>query len=259
MESSGSSPLPPTWPHGNNHFNGHIKNELGVFGGHFDDRHFLLDIPLPKKAAAPDAYNFRDGDFKRPVWVNPHMPYLLLLPRYNTFYAPLFDYLDVNKHNVPVEPLNVVAPGELEHRVRWGLKKDLIDRWLHLESFLCLTLRVMIDLYGGRIAEGVYGFLSPISYCYTERNANSRSAAVQIALRSRDAFLPLMAQITLMFILLDARNPKHWRDRLQGRTQLHWQWMMDLECSAVGDMAIDHLGGNIDLTLAKKHADYYLP
>ncbi|KAJ7736278.1 hypothetical protein B0H16DRAFT_1730865 [Mycena metata] len=234
-------------------------NKMGVFGVHFGDPHFLLNIPKPENATAPDAYSFRKGDFKRPLWINPHSPYLLLLPRDNAFHGPLFDCLNVDKHNVPVEPLNIVAPGEFDHRVRWGLKKDLIDRWLHLESFLRLTLRVMIDLYGGRIAEGVYGSLSPISYCYTKRNADSRSAAVKIALRSRDAFLPLMAQITLMFILLDARDPKHWRDRLQGRTQLHWQWMTDLKRSAVGDMSIDRLGGIIDLTLAKEHADHYLP
>ncbi|KAJ7696665.1 hypothetical protein B0H16DRAFT_1750252 [Mycena metata] len=120
-----------------------------------------------------------------------------------------------------------------------------------------MTLRVMIDLYGGRIAEGVYGFLSPISYRYTERNARSRSAAIEIALRSRDVFLLLMAQIILMFILLDARDPKHWRDQLQGRTKLHWQWMTDLERSAVGDMFIDCLGGIIDLTLAKRHANHF--
>ncbi|KAJ7020524.1 hypothetical protein C8F04DRAFT_1274998 [Mycena alexandri] len=259
MESSGSSPLVPISLHGKKHFDGHMVNKMGVFGVHFGDPYFLLNIPEPKNATAPDAYSFRKGDFKRPLWINPHLPYLLLLPKDNAFHGPLFDCLDVDKHNVPVEALNVVAPGELYHRVRWGLKKDLIDRWLHLESFLRLTLRVMIDLYGGRIAEGVYGFLSPISYRYTERNADSRSAAVQIALRSRDAFLPLMAQITLMFILLDACDPKHWRDRLQGRTRLHWQWMTDLERSAIGDMSIDRLGGIIDLTLAKKHADHYLP
>ncbi|KAJ7731656.1 hypothetical protein B0H16DRAFT_1733224 [Mycena metata] len=232
---------------------------MGVFGVHFGDPRFLLEIPGPEHATAPDAYSFRKGDFKRPLWINPHLPYLLLLPRDNAFHGPLFHCLNVDKHNVPVEKLNVVAPGSFDYDIRWGLTKDLIDKWLHLESLLRMTLRVMIDLYGGCIAEGVYGFLSPISYCYTERNARSRSAAVEIALRSRDAFLPLMAQITLMFILLDARDPNHWRDRLQGRTKLHWHWMTDLECSAVGDMFIDRLGGIIDLTLAKKHADHYLP
>ncbi|KAJ7744350.1 hypothetical protein B0H16DRAFT_1727293 [Mycena metata] len=260
MESSGSSPLPPTFPYGKKHFDGHIENNMGVFGVHFGDPRFLLDIPRPEHAATPDVDNFRHGDFKRPVWINPHMPYLLLLPRYNPFYAPLFDCLDVDKHNVPVEQLNVVAPREFDSQVRWGLKKDLIDKWLHLESLLRMTLQIMVELYGGRIAERVYGFLSPISYRYTERNARSRSTTVDIALRLRNAFLPLIAQILLMFILLDALDRDHWRARLQGKLpKLHPQWITDLGASATGDMSIDRLGGIIDLTLAKKHADHYLP
>ncbi|KAJ7123792.1 hypothetical protein C8R43DRAFT_1135844 [Mycena crocata] len=232
---------------------------MGVFGAHFGDPRFLLDIPSPEKAAAPDGHRFQIGDFGCPLWINPKFPYLVLLPRYNPFYGPLFSCLNVTKKNLPIEEVITVPLGETSPQVRWGLDQTLIDRWLRLESLLRLTLRSMMDLYGGRAALGVYTFLNPISYRYTERNALSRSSAVDIALRSRDAFLPLMAKLTLMIILLDASNRDDWRDKLLGQTKLHWQWLVDLEHSAVGDFHIDRMGGIIDLTLSKSHPDQHLP
>jgi hypothetical protein len=232
---------------------------MGVFGVHFGDPRFLLGIPSPEEAAAPDGYNFQMRDFRRPLWVNPKFPYLVLLPRYNPFYGPLFSCLNVTKKNLPIEEVTTVPLGDKYPRARWGLEQTLIDRWLHLESLLRLTLRTMMDFHGGRAAVGVYTFLNPISYRYTERNALSRSSAVDIALRSRDAFLPLMAKLTLMFILLDASDGDDWRDRLLRQTKLHWQWLVDLELSAVGDFTIDRMGGIINLTLSKSHPDEHLP
>ncbi|KAJ6512355.1 hypothetical protein DFH09DRAFT_1333337 [Mycena vulgaris] len=49
------------------------------------------------------------------------------------------------------------------------------------------------------------------------------------------------------------------RARLQERTKLHWQWIPNLELSAVEDVTIDRLGGIIDLTLSKSHPDHHLP
>ncbi|KAK6988358.1 hypothetical protein R3P38DRAFT_3332056 [Favolaschia claudopus] len=246
MESSITSGL-PTFP------------VLGIFGVHYGDPRFLLDIPLPSEAAAPDGYRFNNEDFRRPLWLDPKFPYLVLLPRFSPFYGPLFSRLNVNEKTVPIVEVTVPGSSFKQFDVRWGLEQKLVDSWLYLESLPRLTLRTMMDLYGSRPAEAVYTFLSPINYCYTERNATSRSNAVKIALRSRDAFLPLMAEITLMFILLDARDIKDWRGRLKDHTKLNWQWIVDLEQSAVGNMTIDRMGGLMDLTLAKTHLDHHLP
>ncbi|KAF8200487.1 hypothetical protein K438DRAFT_653774 [Mycena galopus ATCC 62051] len=262
MESPRPSPSPllsPSFPQGVEYFDGHIENGQGVFGVHFGDPLFLLDIPHPKEATAPDGYNFRMGDFRRPLWINPIYPYLLLLPRSNPFYGPLFSCLNVTSKNVPIEEVVTMVVGEKHPRHRWGLPQTLIDRWLHLESLLRLTLWSMMDLHGGRAAEGVYTFLNPIFYRYTERNASSPSNTIEIAMRSRDAFLPLMAHITLMFLVLDAHDPDDWRAKLHATTKLHWQWMAELEHSAVGDFSIDRLGGIIDLTQSKSHLEHRLP
>ncbi|KAF7372585.1 hypothetical protein MVEN_00121300 [Mycena venus] len=232
---------------------------MGVFGVHFGNPRFLLGIPSPEEAAAPDGYKFQVEDFRRPLWINPKFPYLVLLPRFNPFYGPLFSCLNVTGKNLPLEEVITIPLGEKEPRVRWGLKQTFIDRWLHLESLLRLTLRRMTDLYGGPAAIGVYTFLNPISYRYTKRNASSRSSAIDIALCSRDAFLPMMAKITLMFILLDARDTGDWRARMLQQTKLHCQWLVDLEHSAVGDFTIDRMRGIIDLTRSKSHPDEHLP
>ncbi|KAK6974229.1 hypothetical protein R3P38DRAFT_3335867 [Favolaschia claudopus] len=236
-----------------------LPNKLGVFGVHYGDPSFLLDIPPPSKATAPDGYKFNDGDFRRPLWIDPKFPYLVLLPRFSPFNGPLFSRLNVNEKTVPIVEVTVPGSSFGQFNIRWGLDQKVVDSWLYLESLLRLTLRTMMDLYGSRPGEAVYTFLSPISYCYTERNATSHSNAVKIALRSRDAFLPLMAEITVMFILLDARDTQDWRRRLMNRTKLNWQWIVDLEQSAVGNMHIDWLGGIMDLTLRKTHMDHHLP
>ncbi|KAJ7450349.1 hypothetical protein FB451DRAFT_1410342 [Mycena latifolia] len=260
MEFSQSSlALSRTFPDGDKYLDGHIRNRMGVFGVHFGDPYVLLDIPSPEEATAPDRYKFRMGDFRRPLWINPKFPYLLLLPRYNAFYGPLFSCLNVTQKNLPIMEVKHWIRGDPTPQIRWGLEQALIDRWLHLESLLRLTLETMMDLHGGHAAEGVYTFLFPICFRYTERRASSPASAVKIALRSRDAFLPLMAKITLMFILLDAHDCSDWRARLQQSTKLHWQWLVDLEHSAVGDMTIDRLGGIIDLTLSKSHPNHHLP
>ncbi|KAJ6451721.1 hypothetical protein C8R47DRAFT_1229726 [Mycena vitilis] len=252
---------------GAHHFDGHIQNRMGVFGVHYGDPDFLLDIPSPEKAAAPDGYNFDAEDFRCPRWVNPKFPYLVLLPKYNPFHGPLFSCLNVTKKNLPIEQVAVVPLGDKCPQTRWGLVQSLIDRWVNLESLLRLTLRTMMGIYGGPAATGVYTFLSPICYRYTERYASSYPSAVDIALRSRDAFLPMMAKITLMIILLDAQAkqalaslpPDDWRTRLVKLTKLPWQWLDDLEHSAVGDFTIDRMGGLIDLTLSKTHPNHQLP
>ncbi|KAJ6476555.1 hypothetical protein DFH09DRAFT_1108854 [Mycena vulgaris] len=232
---------------GAEHFHGHIENYLGVFGVHYGDPKFLLHIPRPENAVSPEGYKFRKGDFSRPLWINPHHPYLLLLLRFNPFYGPLFSCLNVTKNNVPIEELeilNVLHQGMFEQQKRWGLAKSLIDQWLRLEGLLRLTLGHMLKLHKGGAGEGVRGFLGPINFRYTERNATLYSKAVDIALYSRDVFLPLMAQITLMFLLLNAHHPGDWRVLLRQKTQLHPQWMVDLELSAVGDFTIDRVGAS---------------
>ncbi|KAK6966508.1 hypothetical protein R3P38DRAFT_3337916 [Favolaschia claudopus] len=200
-------------------------NHLGIFGVHYGDPSFLLDIPPPRKATAPDGYRFNDGDFKRPLWIDPKFPYLVLLPRFNPFYGPLFSRLNLNEKTVPIVEVSVPGSSFGQFSSRWGLEQKIVDSWLFLESLLRLTLRTMMGLYGSRPAEAVYTFLSPISYCYTERNATSHSNAVKIALRSRDAA------------------------RLSDQTKLHRQWIVDLEQSAVGNMNIDR----------KQHLDHHLP
>ena len=246
-------------------FDGFFRDSQGIFGVHYGDPDFLLDIPKPEEAPAPESPKFGRDDFHRPTWINPHHPYLLLLPRRNPFYGPIFSCLDVTPRSLPVERTDrwFFTGHELEmaSEERWGLQQSLVDRWLQLESILYLTLNKMINFYvrDGLIAEGVYSFNLPTTHGYTQRNSYTRAQAVATAMRSRDAFLPLMSMITMMFILLDATDTGDWRAALQRATMMPWQWMDDLEASAAGNMDIERMGGIIDLTLTKKHPQHLLP
>ncbi|KAJ6627300.1 hypothetical protein B0H10DRAFT_1941425 [Mycena sp. CBHHK59/15] len=92
----------PTLPQGNHPFYGHMRQGQAIFGVHYGDPQFMLNIPKPVNAPSPHPASV-DGEFLRPTWVSPTMSYLILLPHFNPFYGPLFKCLNYTKETRPVQ------------------------------------------------------------------------------------------------------------------------------------------------------------
>ncbi|KAJ7057427.1 hypothetical protein C8F01DRAFT_332019 [Mycena amicta] len=247
----------PTFPNVS-FFDGHIRNHMGIFGVHYGDPDFLLNIPRPQDALPPPNgyHKLKQGDLDHPLWLNHQFAYLCLLPRSNPFRGPIFECLDVKMWKLPIERC---LPSFHSEEERFGLAQATIDRWWRLESLLRMMLDKMTGFYTGEMPKGLTHFTYPLLYGYKQRNAYTEQQARKSAIRSRDAFLPLMARITLMYILLDATDSGDWRAALQRSTRLPWQWFDDMEASAVGNLNIDRMGGIFDLTLVRSDPYQYLP
>jgi hypothetical protein len=72
-----------------------------------------------------------------------------------------------------------------------------------------------------------------------------------IAAQSRNAFVPLMATITLMFLILAHRESLidrfNWCEKVLEQTGIHPEWLAALESSAAGDPFPSRVGGVIPL------------
>ncbi|KAJ7468824.1 hypothetical protein B0H11DRAFT_1920835 [Mycena galericulata] len=227
----------PTLPY-HSRFNGHVRREKHIFTVHRGDPKFILDLPGPSEAPSPSHLSI-DGDFRHTTWVSPHMPYLALLPRYNPFHGPLFGRLNYTAKTVP---LGIRSAG-------WSLLPEIIQAWHQLEWALRSVLSAMRVRYRLLVSERMYPFFAwPSQYGYHLARCNRR-AALAVALRARDAFLPIMAEITMMFLVLDRSGDSSWRTDVVNIARVEGQWLADLESSAVGDMETERIGGIIDLTL----------
>ncbi|KAJ6602948.1 hypothetical protein B0H10DRAFT_2230052 [Mycena sp. CBHHK59/15] len=222
-------------------FDGHIRGgDQHIFGVHYGDPTFILNMPNPSEAPSPE-HNLMDADFYHTTWTSPHMPYLILLPRYSPFYGPLFRRLHFTHGTIPIEV----------HDGGWCLNPCLRQEWSQLEWALRSVLRAMAHVHPGAVQEGLilHGWPTQYGYHISRRN---RQAALVVSMRARDAFLPLMAAITMMFLALQERlgkSEESWRMSVIKLSGVHPQWFADLESSAVGDMSIERLGGIIDLVL----------
>ncbi|KAJ7475540.1 hypothetical protein B0H11DRAFT_2235250 [Mycena galericulata] len=137
---------------------------------------------------------------------------------------------------------------------------------MELESALRRVFRAMNDV-GKRVAvlPGMALYPWPLQYGYDIARSTRRSAN-SVAMRARNAFLPLMATISLWFVLLDDQFDSSWRDVVVESSGVHPQWFADLQTSAVGDMTTPQVGGILDFThqgdpvLTKKHdLEWLLP
>ena len=166
------------------------------------------------------------------------MPYIMFIPRYNPFAGPLFGRLDFKNKSVLLNPDG-----------GWELDNHIIDGWIQLESALRSVCEAMRAELGDREFRAITYFIFPSQMGYRSGPRRSRGGALAIARRSRDSFLPLMAFITLQFLLLSQSHDQSWRDRIIHATQCHPQWFSDLESSVVGRLLdVERVGIIIDMT-----------
>lgn len=195
---------------------------------------------LPTRTEAPSPINSSmDGDYRHLAWTDHKMPYLIFLPRYSPFHGPLFERLNYTAERLPLV---------ISEKGGWCLEPILVAKWTSLENALRNVLHAMYQVYPGAPYEVMLPSPYPSRFGYNNPPWRNRRAAASVAMRSRDAFLPLMANITMMFVLLDWRGVVAWRERVMEATDAHPQWFADLESSAAGNMKTERVGGIIDLS-----------
>ncbi|KAJ7803549.1 hypothetical protein B0H13DRAFT_2388955 [Mycena leptocephala] len=182
----------PTFP-GYGLFDGHFRQGRKIFSIHYGDPSFVAKMPTPSEARPP-SHGSLDGEFRHPTWNNVSMPYFMFLPRYNPFHGPLFRRLNYTNKSLPLTSNNG----------GWRLAPSVLDEWSQLESVMRSIIDAMHQILVNRdcdFAGAIYfGFPSQFGYKIPRRN---RQAALAVAMRSPDAFLPLMAFITMRLLLFE--------------------------------------------------------
>ncbi|KAK7024096.1 hypothetical protein R3P38DRAFT_2531002, partial [Favolaschia claudopus] len=222
------------------HFHGHFRRGESIFTAHCANVDFLCSIPSPEHAPGPH-HKSMDGDYRHISWISPHMLYLLFLPCQNPFHGPLFARLDVSGHPQAQPPTKTMRIG-MEGSKRFAMKRPLAKSWSELENAMRAVLRAMLQQLPDFPYKGMLSVPYPSQFGFGSAYGNIPTATAAIR-NSRDAFLPLMAKIAMMFLLLDNHFGNNlWRERVIETSEVHPQWFADLEHSAAGDMGIERTG-----------------
>ncbi|KAK6992239.1 hypothetical protein R3P38DRAFT_2570986 [Favolaschia claudopus] len=220
-------------------FHGHFRQENRIFTVYFGNPSSMDKVPSPDRAPSPD-HTTMNGDYRHPCWVSPYMPYLLFLPATNPFMGTLFGRLNVTAGS-PLPPSCLPIP-----IVGNTMIPEQVKAWAILEDALRKTLCAMFAEYPEYPFERMLSPPYPSHFGYKSTGYSTPQAMSAAIRSSRDAFLPLIATIAMMFALLDHRRP-HWRARVLQSSRVHPQWFADLEESAAGPR-FKRTGGIIDLT-----------
>ena len=164
-------------------------------------------------------------------WITPDTVQLLFLPRH----APLRDELfsPLRSQNMALtqlqEPKSV---GDRLHLVNKYILNDwAIRKWSQMEATLLLLDTAMRDaLRATYPMDLTYRISLPRHYQYSDPN-ESEALVQQRVTRARASFYPLMAQVTMLFVLLDANDTGDWRAAIKRRLGISWQWLDDFEQS----------------------------
>ncbi|KAK7013903.1 hypothetical protein R3P38DRAFT_2545985, partial [Favolaschia claudopus] len=217
---------------------GHFIQRASIFTVYCGNTQFMKELPLREEHPGFDPTSEDpEGEFRRISWIHPAMPYLMFLPAQDPFEGPLFQCLSVTAHHgrsshqqpLPIWHSTMITKtsgqwANLEykmHEVLVAMRREFPDHKQLLKGFLFAKL------------PSKHGF---------HKTFESIPDLTKAIRHARDAFLPLMAAITMMFVLLDARDADgSWRHRVMAAAQVPPQWFADLESSAVGNMKIKRL------------------
>src|ERR1700722_1053446 len=193
-----------------------------------------IDMPKPAKDWSVDGI-WTIG------WPWDELPFMPLVPVHRSFSGPLFRRLSYDDRTIPLQRYA---------RHAWSLDQKVMREWVTLDENLRAVIHAMITLTPGPLHRNFRLWVWPTQYGY-EFHYSKRYHARIVALRSRDAFIPMMAAASFGLMLMheaQARNPAfNWREAVLNLTSIHHQWLADLEASTVGDFSIPRVGGMYDM------------
>lgn len=126
-------------------------------------------------------------------WIPNEHPFMFLVPLHPPFYGPLFERLALRHGNAPVRRVK---------RVLYTLDGRLKEDWASLEQNLKAIVFAMVDLYTVPLPKFFQFWPFPKRYGY-QLDHPSEEHAQRVAINSRNAFVPLMAAITLFLLILN--------------------------------------------------------
>ena len=177
------------------------------------------DLP-PYEVLDPGPLHLRD--IYRFGWVSDEVPFMVLMPKHQPFYGTIFSHLNVNAHTIPIVQFEDGS---------WGLIEEVKEDWDRLERNLRALLSAMNNISTLGLPRKFRFWSYPMRYGY-KWTYDSWRRARYICLRSRDAFVPLMASITFMLLLMRFQESVYekfdWRRRGLNKTGIHHQWLADL-------------------------------
>lgn len=179
-------------------------------------------------------------------------PFKAFKPRFPSYQGPLFGRLNIGN----VKRIHKrIHPVRNERDRTFHLPRDLVISWVSLELNLRAICRAMLAVIPSRwhlLPTAFHLPLHPKQKGYDRIAGHKTSeAALASLIATREAFDDLMAATTMFYMIcksLEAENPSFsWREAVEEKTQIHPQWLSDLEESIVGDLELQRRGGRISI------------
>ncbi|SJL02278.1 uncharacterized protein ARMOST_05604 [Armillaria ostoyae] len=126
-------------------------------------------------------------------WASNTMPYQGFLPvdRNSVYRCELFESLNHTLQSIPV-----YSPGP----DIWAVDGDLVEKWRNVEALLQCLKQLLEDQFLKHRNLGHVSFPLPWKYGY-HHTKHSRTAMAHAAMRSRDAFIIMAAELTYLLAL----------------------------------------------------------
>lgn len=193
----------------------------------------------PNSSTLPCIPHFHDSlpeytmprDTQQLSWSYNAYPQLAFVPRENRFEGPIFQRLAYTFYNIPME-----RDGHL-----WRLSRSVQTQWERLETALIVIASFLIEYSYAFMPLDFSTFRLPSQYgC---RAVGEERYARKIAMRCRDAFIPLMSLCSFAISLhLPTQQTSNigtpsWARLLIEKRGLHPEWVNSLRQSVVADFS----------------------
>ncbi|KAF7335848.1 hypothetical protein MSAN_02331300 [Mycena sanguinolenta] len=202
---------------------------------------FLRHFPSLEEAPSVDTQDVY-GNFMTPTYISNGVPYIPFIPKFCPWYGELLGLLGT--YTWQNTPIVQVKSG------KWTFDPAHASKWYELEANLQCVAQALLGGVPFR-PKGFRPFGLPHRIGYMEQHPSERVARHAV-LKSRDGFLPLIAQISLFIFLRKVVanfDTEDWRAKVQNEAHVTAAWWDQLEQSAAGDMNITRIGGILDLRL----------